>query len=96
MVGLFLILFSAPGLFLVSQSSAGHPPSLTSQGRKFFLPDKSFPPFPLNSRRVPFKFPGQDIENFLKLTGLHKFTYHRKCKILVKVLARKCYEIPTF
>lgn len=39
---------------------------LTSQERKFFLSEWSFPPFPLNSRHIRCKFPRQDIENFLK------------------------------
>lgn len=83
MVGLFFILFSALGLFLASQSSAVHPPSLTSQERKFFLSDKSFPPFPLHSRHIRFEFPRQHIENFLKLIALHNFTFYRKRKNLV-------------
>ena len=72
----WFILYALFSPWLVScQSEWCCSSSFTHQPGKEILPlDKSFPPFPLNSGHIRFKFPRQDIENFLKLIGLHKFT----------------------
>lgn len=65
------------------RACALHPPSLASMEREFFPSEKSFPPFPLNSRHIHFKFPRQDTENFLKLIGLTDLLTIEKWEILV-------------